>query len=127
MAEQKVPGNNRLQQFSLSNRLLMFFLLWVIISAGYVFFFGKNNFPRQIPYSVFKTQVENGKVAEIAVKGQEITGQYKPKDTTETQGAPDKKPVSHIFTTVMPSFPDPQLESLSFQEIESLLHLEEGS
>lgn len=43
----------------------MFFFLWAIISSGNVYFFGEDSAIQKVPYSVFKTQVDKGEVAEI--------------------------------------------------------------
>jgi cell division protease FtsH len=109
MANQKKSTTGYFDQFPLWSRLLLFFALWMIISYGYVYLRIEHSV-EQIPYSVFKTRVERGEVAEIEVKGQEVMGQYKVGISRSDTGADTggQQTVSY-FKTVMPSFEDPEL------------------
>ncbi len=94
------------------NRLLMFFILWSIISFGYMFLKIDNTI-EEIPYSVFKTRVEKGQVSEIDLKGQEVKGQYR-RDTNGSEKSSDAADGqgATYFETVLPSFDDPELVEL---------------
>jgi cell division protease FtsH len=93
-------------------RLLLFFILWGIISFSYLYFsVGKRI--EQIPYSVFKRQVQQGQVEKIEVKGEEVTGQYVSSEDAATQNAEmAEEAATEYFRTVLPSFVDRQLMEL---------------
>ncbi|MGB3226087.1 MAG: ATP-dependent metallopeptidase FtsH/Yme1/Tma family protein, partial [Desulforhopalus sp.] len=76
MANENKPPTGNPQSFNLRKRLTIFFILWVIIFFGYMYLRVETSV-RQVPYSVFKTEVQEGKVAEIDMKGQEVVGTYK--------------------------------------------------
>lgn len=103
-------------QSSLWDRLLMFFILWSIITFGYMFLKVDNTI-EEIPYSVFKTRVEKGQVAEIEVKGQEVKGEYRVDaiGSEMRSDAADRQGVAY-FKTVLPSFADPDLVKLLEQQ-----------
>jgi cell division protease FtsH len=116
MADQKEPTIGDSEQFPLWSRLLIFFILWGIISFGYVYF-GVESSAVEIPYSVFKTQVVKDQVAEIEVKGQEVKGQYRAdmRETDSESQAAGRRKVTY-FKTVIPSFEDPELMPLLEQK-----------
>ena len=69
-----------------------------------------------IPYTVFKEQVEKGNVKTIFAHGETITGRFKasvtyppPGDTMA--GGQEKPATSGTFTSILPSFVDPGLET----------------
>ncbi len=91
-------------------RLLLFIVLWIVISIGYTTFMaGKKR--ENISYSEFKEKVAAGEVAKIQVKGQKVTGQYV-EDEVETTSETDDQLQPPAFTTVIPPFEDPELISL---------------
>lgn len=105
--DNKIPTANP-ESFDLKKRLIIFFILWVIIFFGYMYLRVETSV-RQVPYSVFKTEAEAGKVAEINMKGQEIVGTYKVdsgKSESDTSGS------SAYFKTVIPSYEDPELAQI---------------
>jgi cell division protease FtsH len=109
--EKKIPTANP-ENFDLKKRLLIFFILWVIIFFGYMYLRVETSV-RQIPYSVFKTEAGQGKVAEIDMKGQEIVGKYKVdsgKSESDAAGSP------LYFKTVIPSYEDPELGQILEQQ-----------
>jgi len=116
MADQEKSKFGNFNQFSFGNRLLLFFIFWAAISFGYVYFAAESNV-QQIPYSLFKSQVENGRVAEIQVKGQEITGKYQlnNSDSTNEQSKAGQAQIVY-FKMVLPSFADPDLIKLLEQQ-----------
>ncbi len=113
-------------------RLLLFFVFWILISIGYTSFMADKQI-EDIAYSEFKQKVAAGEVASIEVKGRKITGQYAEEEkeapdeekASEKEAAPDKKetpeeakgtdqpdPEPDAFSTVMPTFEDPELMPL---------------
>jgi cell division protease FtsH len=113
-------------------RLLLFFVLWILISIGYASYMVDKQI-EDIAYSEFKQKVAAGEVASIEVKGPKITGQYAQAEeeapdkeaASEKKAAPDKKetpekteaadqppPQPEVFSTVMPTFEDPELMPL---------------
>ncbi len=92
-------------------RLLLFFILWGVISIGYLQFTAGNRV-EQISYSVFKRQVQQGQVARIEVKGEEVRGEYVASEETEEEAEEEAEEETRYFTTVLPSFEDRQLMDL---------------
>lgn len=81
--------------------------------------------PLAVPYTVFKEQVKNGNVEEIYSKGDRIEGRFRdpvtyptaPADAAPQEGglldpAPAAPRTGVIFTTIVPFFVDPGLETL---------------
>lgn len=91
-------------------RLLLFFFLWLLITYGYIHFWSEKNV-EHISYSVFKTKIINGEVAEIEVQGQEVSGRYEVA-TSRNEDGRVRQPQSQHFQTVIPSFGDPDLIEL---------------
>ncbi len=109
MADQKKPTGGSLEQFPLWGRMLAFFILWGLISFGYVHFIMESNV-EEIPYSVFKTQVEKGRIAEVEVKGQQVKGKYKvEKQDSESDSHSAGQQNATYFKTIIPSIQDPKL------------------
>jgi cell division protease FtsH len=104
-------------QSPLWDRLLMFFIFWGILSFTYMFL-KIDKAIEEIPYSVFKTRVEKGQVAEIEVKGQNVKGEYRVDairvDAIGAEMRSDAAGRQNVayFKTVLPSFADPELVQL---------------
>ncbi len=117
MPPSKFSDKTGLGKLPLGARLLLFFLLWLVISYGYVYISSQRQV-RHIPYSVFKTKVIEGKVAEIEVTEQTIKGQFiekvKQKEKQGAQGGKGagRQPPPKYFETILPSFGDPNLLGL---------------
>lgn len=109
--DNKTPTANP-EAFDLKKRLIIFFILWVIIFFGYMYLRVETSV-RQVPYSVFKTEVEEGKIAEIDMKGQEIIGKYK---VDSGRSGSDAAASPTYFKTVTPSYEDPELAQLLDQQ-----------
>jgi cell division protease FtsH len=113
-------------------RLLLFFVLWILISIGYTSYMVDKQI-EDIAYSEFKKKVAAGEVAGIEVKGRKITGQYaadekeaadkkevsdkekasdKQAESDETDDTAQPSPEPDVFSTVMPTFEDPELMPL---------------
>ena len=99
--------------------------LWIIVLLGLNYFLGRYFFPDpeapvQIPYTLFRTEVEKGNVKEIFSTGMSVSGTFKETvritpadeqsgDTLDIRR--DRKSVDvKNFTTELPSFLDPGLE-----------------
>jgi|GEM_PF-5003963 len=78
MAKQDYSGTQPPGHYSLWGRLAAFFILWLIISLGFLNY-RQDSGVEEISYTVFKSKVEQGQVSEILVKGQEVTGEYRGK------------------------------------------------
>ena len=78
-----------------------------------------------VPYSVFRTQAQDGNVAEITSKGDTIQGSFR-RAIRYPEGAKGK--VSHLFASERPAFADDQLLQLllSKRTVVNAKPLEEG-
>jgi cell division protease FtsH len=94
-------------------RLLLFFVLWILISIGYTSYMVDNQIA-EIAYSEFKQKVAAGEVVSIEVKGRKITGQYPQaeEEAPDKEAADQPAPQPEAFSTVMPTFEDPELMPL---------------
>jgi cell division protease FtsH len=85
-------------------------LFWLLILAAFVYSWS-NLFqgPKQqtLSYTQFKEEIRQGKVAEVTMKGHQVTGQYK-------QGKQEKQKNQRpkTFQTVLPPINDPELVGL---------------
>ena len=106
-------------------------LLWVVGILALNYFLGKYFFPGpeapvKIPYTLFKAEVQKGNVAEIYATGLSISGNFEqpvivPPKQNVSQDSADinakKKTVeAKNFTTELPAFIDPGLESLLIEK-----------
>ncbi|HEU4684215.1 MAG TPA: ATP-dependent zinc metalloprotease FtsH [Nitrospira sp.] len=81
----------------------VFLAIWAVILLHD--FISALNKIEEIPYSRFKQLVAEGKVAEVSVSSQTITGKLKPPDRSKTESKePEKEPA--LFTTVRIEDPD---------------------
>jgi cell division protease FtsH len=88
-------------------QLLIWLLLTVLVGYWVSGFFGLGGQRQSISYSEFKTQVKEGDVTSITIRGQEITGEMK--DPQTIQG-PEDQVVSYTqFSTYVPTFGDEEL------------------
>ncbi len=111
MADPSFKKKNSVDKWPHWLRLLVFLLLWIIVSIGYTnYMAGQKN--EKISYSEFKEKVSSGVVAQIVVKGQKITGKYTARNGDKSADTEDKEQQSQMhdgFFTVLPSFEDSQL------------------
>jgi cell division protease FtsH len=90
-------------------------LIWIGVFWLFMFyFFGRFGSAERmiLPYTGFRKEIEQGKVAEITVKGSEITGKFKKKVKGKTRTnffGKTETPEYEYFQTTMPSFQDPEL------------------
>lgn len=102
-------------------------LLWVFAILALNYFVGKYFFPDaearvKIPYTLFKSEVQKGNVAEIYATGLSLSGNFEkpvtvpPKQSASRDSADinsrKKKVEAKNFTTELPAFIDPGLETL---------------
>jgi cell division protease FtsH len=91
--------------------------------------------PIKVPYTLFKQEVQKGNVSSIFGKGETITGSFKSPITYTPAGnksatLPNVPETSSSFTTTLPSFVDPGLETFLIDhgvEISATPLHEEGS
>lgn len=116
MDKQNHSGTQPSGQYSLWGRLAVFFILWLIISVGFLNY-RQDSRIEEISYTSFKSKVEQGQVSEILVKGQEVTGEYRGKspDTQKETALADGGSVPS-FRTVMPPYEDAELVKLLEQQ-----------
>lgn len=99
-------------------RTWLWFLFIVILNYAIVskFLSGQDK-PVTIPYTLFKSQVEEGNVKAVYTRGETITGKfqdsvaYTPPNISEVKNQVKTVKIQN-FSTILPSFIDPGLESL---------------
>ncbi len=102
MTDKQTPKPNQLEQYPIWVRMLLFFLLWMIISYGYMTFWQDRQI-EEISYSQFKTDIQEDRVASIEMTGSKVVGTYlsEREETGETTGE-----LPQQFRTVVPSIDD---------------------
>ncbi len=111
MSEIKKPDKKLFEydQYPVWLRLLLFFVIWLFITYGYLYFWSAKQVD-EISYTDFKAKVMGGEVAEVEVKGQEVNGKYVVGNTAEDQDKGQSR--AQFFKTVLPPFDDPELMAL---------------
>lgn len=112
--EEKKPSRSLANQFGCSSWVLWVVLLLIIAPWVWQFISGSSGQETQIPYTTFRTQVEDGNVKVVTVTGDKITGQLK--QAAQTQPAQGQPAKYTNFVTYLPSFGDNQLFSLLQQQ-----------
>src|SRR5690554_2147040 len=99
-------------------RTWLWFLVIMIVNYAVVStFLPSPDKPVIIPYTLFKTQVEEGNVKAVYTRGETITGRfqnmvnYAPPTVSEEENAVPTVEIEN-FSTILPSFVEPGLESL---------------
>lgn len=98
------------EQYPVWMRLLLFFVIWLAITYGYLYFWPAKP-TEDLSYTAFKEKVVAGQVAEITLKGQQVSGQYLVKEGTDNRKKGEQPPPRY-FRTVLPPFDDPELMAL---------------
>jgi len=98
-------------KFSLWHNLLWFLLAWLIISYFFNMFRPAPEI-QKFSYTEFKNNVRSGRVAEVTLQGNNISGKLKAK--TESKKTSDKNnsaatSTSLLFNTIKPDMQDPDL------------------
>jgi cell division protease FtsH len=110
-----IEGNKQKRKLPPVN-IWLFFLGLIILNYLIGKYFISGTEPAKISYTMFKVEVKKQNVKEIFSKGTSITGNFSnpvviPRDSQQTKDG--YKPITAIhFTTELPSFIDPGLESL---------------
>src|SRR5215213_335721 len=97
--------------------------LWfaLIVLANFLivrFLFPAAESPVEVPYTLFKEEVQVGNVEAIYSQGDTVEGRFEEPVTYPPEGEESSKPgsapsrTSETFTTTLPSFVDPDLEEL---------------
>ena len=85
----------------------------LILLANYLlisFLFPDQSKRMEVPYTFFRSQVDSGNVAEVTSRGDTIQGTFKQPATYPPEGMPQSQ-TSQDFSTVLPAFADPGLET----------------
>ena len=104
-------GNNGL--FGSSRSIIWIILLFLIGFLVWSFVGNAFNNQTEIPYTTFRSQVQDGNVSQVTVSGEKITGQLKQPAETTVSTVGGQSTVQYTnFVTYLPSFGDDQLFSL---------------
>jgi cell division protease FtsH len=87
--------------------LAILFLNYIVISI----FLPGDPEPVEIPYTVFKQQIEAGNVVEVVSRGEDIQGTFRQPVTFPPEGG-SQAHTALQFSTIRPTFADPGLEAL---------------
>src|SRR5919107_946907 len=90
---------------------LWFALLLLLNFLAVSYFFPSPEAPVEVPYTLFKEQVETNHVEEISSRGDAIEGTFEEPVTYPPEGETGSR-TSTRFNTALPSFTDPGLEQL---------------
>lgn len=112
--EEKKPSSSLANQFGCSSWMLWVVLLLLIAPWVWQFISGSSGQGTQIPYTTFRTQLEDGNVKVVTVAGDKITGELK--QAAQTQPAQGEPAKYTNFITYLPSFGDDKLFSLLQQQ-----------
>ena len=115
--DRKTPGKNVVQpRHWISVLGILAILIVNLVSARFLLPSGPQRV--DVPYTLFKQQVEAGNVADIASRGDTIQGTFRQPvtvlSTSATAGGPDQSATD--FATVTPAFVDPGLDTLLEQQ-----------
>ncbi len=114
MTESSPEKKSLIGKYPYRLRFLVFVVLWIVILIGYSYYMTDRK-TEDIPYSEFKEKAAAGEVAVIEVEGRQITGQYvqeKNETSAETEDKKEQSEQPSYFSTVLPSFEDPELMKL---------------
>jgi len=93
-------------------RFIWFLLIGLLVANAFRMFATADSL--KLPYSEFKDKVSQGKVSEITIKGDKLTGRFKEPVMQASGGEDSGEKVARFehFETVLPSFKDPGLIGL---------------
>jgi len=93
-----------------------YYLLWLLIFAPFLVFwlsFDRDHGVERISYTQFKQAVRQDRVAEVMIKGQEVSGTYKEQaGKAQAAAETEQSPAPQYFETTLPSVQDPALLEL---------------
>jgi cell division protease FtsH len=95
----------------------IWFILLAVLLIYWIRFFPGGPTGEELSYTEFKRAVSEGRVAEVTMRGDRITGEYRPPQKDEQERADDEAdnapvPAPERFETVKPDIADPQLLAL---------------
>jgi cell division protease FtsH len=107
--EEGRPGNDN-QRYFFWILIAGLFIFWLVSTQGGGFFGGAPN----VDYSEFRTQLKDGNVEKVIIKGEQVQGTLKQRAVLNT--AQDDTTHTSEFTTYIPSFGDDKLMELLEQQ-----------
>ncbi|MFP4419325.1 MAG: ATP-dependent zinc metalloprotease FtsH [Desulfococcaceae bacterium] len=107
MPSPSAPQPPQNAKFPTSSRHIWISLLWIFLLA-YLLTRGCTGLP-QVPYTQFKSNLKNGNLESVQVKGDQVTGQF---SEPVPVGDGEDLPETSRFLTYLPSFGDPDLMDL---------------
>ncbi|MFW6240967.1 MAG: ATP-dependent zinc metalloprotease FtsH [Thermodesulfobacteriota bacterium] len=111
MPSPSAPQPPQNAKFPTSSRHIWISLLWIFLLA-YLLTRGCTGLP-QVPYTQFKSNLKNGNLESVQVKGDQVTGQF---SEPVPVGDGEDLPETRRFLTYLPSFGDPDLMDLLEEE-----------
>ena len=112
-----MPGKGDHAKFPPGRTWVWFLVIMFVNYAVVSTFFPSQDKPVVIPYTLFKTQAEEGNVKAVYTRGETITGRFQhtvtyiPPNVSEEESPVQPVEIEN-FSTILPSFVDPGLESL---------------
>jgi cell division protease FtsH len=104
----------------------IWFILLAVLLLYWILFFPGGQSGEELSYTEFKRATSEGRVAEVTIRGDQITGEYRPPEkdgeeraAREAGNAPARAP--ERFETVKPDIADPQLLAL-LEENDVVIH-----
>jgi cell division protease FtsH len=88
---------------NLTKNLLLWLVIAVVLMSVVSNLSQRQAAPKAIEYSQFVREVHDGKVAQVTIQGNNITGQYQDKGTFKTYAPNDPKLVDDLFLRASPS------------------------
>src|SRR5512141_2198133 len=105
-----VPPNGRRPRFHFPGWAIFMLILlgaaWFISRVPSIVSNMNTQAPIEVPYSVFRSQIEADNVSSILMEGTQVSGNFKAQVTWPTPGSAEAKQISPAtsdkFTTIMP-------------------------
>ncbi|HZA47166.1 MAG TPA: ATP-dependent metallopeptidase FtsH/Yme1/Tma family protein, partial [Rubrobacter sp.] len=114
--QRRAPGTGGQSTMPLRRSWLWFALILLVNFMLFRFLFPGPEAPVEVPYTFFKEEVRAGNVEAIYSQGDTVEGRFEEPVTYPPKGEAGSEPgstpsrTSKMFTTVLPSFVDPDLE-----------------
>src|ERR687895_290004 len=114
--QRRAPGTGGQSTMPLRRSWLWFALILLVNFMLFRFLFPSPETPVEVPYTFFKEEVRAGNVEAIYSQGDSVEGRFEEPVTYPPKGEAGSEPgstpsrTSKMFTTVLPSFVDPDLE-----------------
>ena len=100
------------------------YYVWLLVLLAFVFYWAAitgGQGVAQVPYSQFKQELRDGKIASVTIQGENISGEYKREKKEAARGKETKMPAGGgkaassqppKFSTIKPPYDDPELARL---------------